>query len=266
MLPGVEGADACRELGEEQEVGGLRAACEVKALIDEPCRRVPVRSHQIEAEEAEQHREEGRGVAERFADLTGAGEVAKHLRSRISLRRNQGHAEQCAHPELLPVARGARRNPIESREPLAQMAHRFDVGRVLDGALARLLPVPDRLLGESGLREMVGELLGLLLGRIGEARLEGLRDLPVELLAAPLEERLVGRLLDQRMLEDVAGMRHRPTLVEQLRLDQTLESAPKRGLIQQADRLRGPRSGTPYPRSRPAVRPPSPGSSRRAAP
>ncbi|MGH7288625.1 MAG: hypothetical protein ACREI8_11470 [Myxococcota bacterium] len=58
--------------------------------------------------------------------------------------------------------------------------------------------------------------LGLRLHQVREALLQRLRDALVMTLARALEQRLVGRLLDQRMLEDEQRVGRSPALVEQL--------------------------------------------------
>ena len=76
--------------------------------------------------------------------------------------------------------------------------------------LPRPLPVADRLLREPRLRVVVRQQLGLRLDDLGKLRLQHLGNALVVLLPRALEQRLIGRLLDQRMLEDVRRLRWQP--------------------------------------------------------
>ena len=82
------------------------------------------------------------------------------------------------------------------------MGDRLLEGRAAQSLVARLAPPFDCKIVETGLGEMVGD--GLRLGacfaqRFGRAA--------VQRLAAALEQALVGRVLDQRVLEAVVGLR-----------------------------------------------------------
>jgi len=74
------------------------------------------------------------------------------------------------------------------------------------------------------------------LDRVGEAAFEQFGDLAVILLAGAPQQRLVGRVLDQRMLEHVARTRRPPALVEQLGLDQAAEHVAQARLVEGGDR------------------------------
>ena len=86
------------------------------------------------------------------------------------------------------------------------------------------------------------------------------------LLAGAPQQRLVGRVLDQRMLEDVPGARRPPALIEQLGLDQLAEPVAQRRLARPSTRPAASRRRTRGPAPRPAAPPRAPAAGGRAAP
>ena len=64
---------------------------------------------------------------------------------------------------------------------------------------------------------MMGEQFRLRLFGLREALLQHLGDLLVILLAFALEQRLIGGVLNQRVLEEIRRLRRQPTLIDQLR-------------------------------------------------
>ena len=69
----------------------------------------------------------------------------------------------------------------------------------------------------------MGKQLRPRLRDVGEALLEHPRDTSMQLLALGLEERLVRRVLDQRVLERVDGLGRRAAAEDQLGADQLVE-------------------------------------------
>jgi hypothetical protein len=57
------------------------------------------------------------------------------------------------------------------------------------------------------------------LHRLGKLRFQHLSNLLMELLTSALEQGLIGRILNQRMFEEVDSLREQPAPVEQLGLD-----------------------------------------------
>ena len=86
------------------------------------------------------------------------------------------------------------------------MGDRFLEGRAAERLIARLAPPFDREIAEAGLSEMMGERL-----RLGRRALrtvaQDFSGAAVQRLAAALEQALVGRVLDQRVLEAVVRLR-----------------------------------------------------------
>ena len=77
--------------------------------------------------------------------------------------------------------------------------------------------------------------LGLGRDALGEAFFQHLGDARVELLARALEQRLVRRVLDQRVLEGVGRRRRRAALVEQLGVHQLRQSGVEARFLLQRD-------------------------------
>ena len=104
------------------------------------------------------------------------------------------------------------------------MPNRFQACRALDGSLARLLPVTD------GLRRGPASVDGCASTSGCTAQISGKRLAPGQcaevLLAGALEQRLIGRVLDQGVLEEVRRLGWQPLLIQELRLDQLLQPTP----------------------------------------
>ena len=75
----------------------------------------------------------------------------------------------------------------------------------------------------SSLRIVLRQQLGLGRDRLGKLGFEHLRNLPVVLLARALEQRLIGHVLDQRVLEEIRRLGRQPPLVQQLRHHQLVQ-------------------------------------------
>src|SRR2546421_1476310 len=97
------------------------------------------------------------------------------------------------------------------------MAYRFAKRRALPRPLPCLEPVADGLLGQARLGEVVAQQLRLSLGGLRELRFQHLADLPVELLTLALYQRVVQRVFEQGVLEDVCATRGPTLRVQDLR-------------------------------------------------
>ena len=75
------------------------------------------------------------------------------------------------------------------------------------GLVARLSPPFDREIVEAGFREMMGDGFGL--GRARSLDAQEFGRAAMQRLPAALEQALVGRVLDQRMLEAIVSLRWR---------------------------------------------------------
>ena len=84
------------------------------------------------------------------------------------------------------------------------MRDRLLEGRATERLVASLAPPFDGEIVEAGLGEMMGDRFGL-----GVRTSQRLGRAAVKRLAAALEQALVGRVLDQRVLEAIIGLRWR---------------------------------------------------------
>ena len=66
----------------------------------------------------------------------------------------------------------------------------------------------------------MGHQLGLRLGSLGKQLYQHLGNALMVLLPYALQERLIGGILDEGVLEDVAAARRQPSLVDQFSLHQ----------------------------------------------
>ena len=99
------------------------------------------------------------------------------------------------------------------------MIDSLDVGRTLGGALACLLPIGNGLSDKTRFGVVMGDQLGLRLDGFSKSFLQHLRNLSVVLLARTLQQRLIGRILNECMLEEIARLRQQPSLIHQLSFD-----------------------------------------------
>ena len=115
---------------------------------------------------------------------------------------------------LVRSGRAARRTPRRRARPvrhldrLAEMGDRLLEGRAAQRLVARLAPPFDREVVEAGLGEMMGDHFRLGRGALGLVA-QDFGGAAVQRLAAALEQAVVGRVLDQRVLEAIVGLRRR---------------------------------------------------------
>ena len=104
---------------------------------------------------------------------------------------------------------------LEQPDPSGEVADGFQMGRALAGLLACPLPVDNRLLGATRRRVVLGDQLRLGLHERGEPGFEDLSNLLMDVLPGTLEQRRIGRVLDQGVPKDIPGARQPPPLVEE---------------------------------------------------
>ena len=103
------------------------------------------------------------------------------------------------------------------------------------GALASLLPVAHRLGTEARFGVVMRHQLWLGSHGVGKLRFQHLRNTLVILLPRALQERLIGRILDEGVLEDVAAARRQTALVDQFSLHEPRQPLLQRRLIHRRD-------------------------------
>ena len=103
------------------------------------------------------------------------------------------------------------------------MRDSFHIGRVLDGLLPRLVPIPDCLGGETCLGAVLRQPCRLLLEGLRKAFFEHRRDAGVQLLAGPAQQRAVCGILHQRVLEEIYRLRRQPPAEQQAGVDKPVK-------------------------------------------
>ena len=111
---------------------------------------------------------------------------------------------------------------VRHRYGLAEMGDRLLEGRAAQSLLARLAPPFDREIVEAGLGEMVRDGFGLGSSAFGLVPEDFARS-AVERLAAALEKALVGRVLNQRVLEAIGRLRTGALDEQEVRVDKAIE-------------------------------------------
>src|SRR5215831_18336669 len=113
------------------------------------------------------------------------------------------------------------------RDRPAEVGDRLFVGRAAQRVFARLAPPLDREIVEPGLGKMTGDSLGLFVSLD-----KRLRRAPVEGLAAALQEAVVCRVPDQRMLETVDRLWRDALDKEKVCLQETAQSDLEQAFIE----------------------------------
>ena len=153
--------------------------------------------------------------------------------SRLLQRSTEGQAKGQFH--LVAVSAFGRRHEKVYRR--FKMIGCRRIGPRPHRPLARALPVGNGLVGEPRLGVVVR--LQFRFGRDsrGKLALQHLGDLSVIVLAGPFEQRLIGRVLHQCVLEQVPRAGRSTPLVEQLGVDQQRQAFLQLGLFDRNDRL-----------------------------
>src|SRR5262252_9473607 len=98
------------------------------------------------------------------------------------------------------------------------MFHGFGVRRAAECEIASPEPVIDGRVNKAGCREVVRHDFRLARHDVSKLLLECARNLTVQLLAAALEQALIGRISYQRVLEAVDGVRRFATAEHEFRM------------------------------------------------
>jgi hypothetical protein len=104
---------------------------------------------------------------------------------------------------------------LQQLDSSGAVADGFHIGRALAGLLGRPQPVDDRLLVVARRSVVLGYQLRLGLGQRRELRFEDLGNLLVDVLSGALEQRRIGRVLNQGVLKHIPGPRRPSSLVEE---------------------------------------------------
>src|SRR5215467_2690962 len=98
------------------------------------------------------------------------------------------------------------------------MADCFEMGEACCGTSAGFQPFIDRTRDHTRGSQVMCKEFGMTFDVVGKILLQNNRDPGVQFLPSSAQQRAVGSVLQQRMLEDVGGMRSGATTIEQSRL------------------------------------------------
>ena len=132
----------------------------------------------------------------------------------VALGHIQGGAKRHLQIQLTLGPLAHIRQRFDQCQASAKLVDRFDVRRFVRRSRAGFVPVRDRLRRTVRFGVVMGHQFRLRARQLGKAILQQLCRPLVILLAGAFEQRLVSRILDQRMLEQVARARRAAALVE----------------------------------------------------
>ncbi len=170
----------------------------------------------------------------RFADVpTEFARLRKralHLGRGVTLCRHQACAEFDLQRKFSPWPFLAVRGRPQQLQCFAEMGDGLDVRRPGAGPEPRLLPILDRFIRLTCERQVVCDQLGIFGHDVGTVVDIGAGDPPVKLLPSTDQERLICRVLDERMSERVLRVWRNPRLGQYLASHELLELRPQIGL------------------------------------
>ena len=157
-----------------------------------------------------------RRLPQLVTDLPSAAKAPSDIGIVPACVRAERGAEREVERELQLEALRCRRQRRHEREGGTQMADGLGERRALDGAVGGHAQVLDRLRRVAASPVVIRELARMLGEPVGEKRFDSLRDLLVHYPPALPEERVVGDLLRERVLETVAGLFRNHRFVDEL--------------------------------------------------
>ena len=199
---GAPGREPCLGV----EAGVVRVVGQFEQLVAEPFGPRQVAAHADVRPIPAQHAKPLGRAADAFAQRQRPAVGMLHLGRGIASCDHQRGAQRGLKGQFVPVALGCVGQTVEQRDAGLQMANRLLARGPPDRPPPGEMPVGQRVLGQFGLREMVGEQLGVDVPDVREPLRQGAGDLFVVLAAPALEERLIRRVTDQRVFERIAGV------------------------------------------------------------
>ena len=163
------------------------------------------------------------GGVRRRGKLAGSGEGLADPGTPIALRRDQGVPKRDLEIQLQPAPVVVLRHRVSRPRRAPQVDHRLGHRRAAERGPPGLEPVGRRLVRSAGLREVVGQQLGLGLCRLREALLQHRAIRACSCCRSALQQALIGRVLHQRVLEGVARVGRRAAREHQLGRDQLVQ-------------------------------------------
>ena len=115
----------------------------------------------------------------------------------------------------MPGALGSVWQGLECDEPLREVGDCFRICGALDSLLPRLVPIPDLRCVETCLRTVLRQEFGLGGSGLRKLRLQHSGHTLMIGLPSAAQQRLVRNIADQRVFEEVGGLRWQPALIQQ---------------------------------------------------
>ena len=231
----VEMVDAESEPGDGEEAGTLFALGDPQQALGEPQGLRQVAEDDVVGVEPVQGPEALLGLGETVRQHLRPGVGLLDLRVRVPSRGDDRRRAEILDAELPAVALRAFGQAREQPQGPVQVGERLQAGRPAAGETAGAHPGVEGRLGQVRLGVVMGEDLGCGLRGRGETARQRLGDLPVDLLALALEQRLVRRVLDESVLEQVPRLAAKALAIDELRLHQAPQLLLQRGLVVGAD-------------------------------
>ena len=134
----------------------------------------------------------------------------------------RGADERDLEFDLLATQRGRSGQGRDLVECARELLRGLDQRRARQRPLSRLAPKARGLLDQASLGAMTRQQFGLVLGNVRELTFQGFGDASVKCASGLAQQRAVGRVLHQRVLEQVAGMRGHALPEQQASRNQTV--------------------------------------------
>jgi len=188
-------------VGDQEEGRILDPPGQGEKLLPQRAGSLVVRPQFVELPESAQDGDELGRLPHLLTQLACPGVRPTHLGGGKALGGSQRHAQGDLQREFLLGASGSVGQRLQQLQALAEVTDRFHVRRSLDGSFPGVQPVRQGLFHETRLGVVMRQQLGLSVFGFGKALFQRPGDLLVILLPLALEQRLIGCILDQRMLK-----------------------------------------------------------------
>ena len=191
---------------------------------------VAVERHEVRDPEAVEDREQQQRVFGRLSERFSLfDQQTCPLRSRLGFRRSipfdmdEWGYERDLKLDLLATQRGRGGQGRDLVKGTRELLYGFDQRRALQRPLSRFAPQARGLLDQPGLGAVTRQQLRLALGDLGELAFEGFGDASVKRASRLAQQRAIGRVLHQGMLEQIGRMRRHALPEQQTSRNETVE-------------------------------------------
>ena len=234
---GMEHADAEKAMGGDPAFEAPVPLGAAKQILGRREGRRDLGAHEMVAALAAGDLDQPRRVAELLAQGARPLIDAAGLRGGVAVQGRQRGPQFELQSEFAPVPLRRLRQSGQRLQRPAQMGRRLGHRRTGDRALAGGAPTADGLLGHAGPGEVLRQQLGPRFRDVRRQGLDRLRDRRMQLPPPREEQRAIGRIQHQRVLEREGGMRRHAGAEHEARLRQPVQQLAQLG-------LRPPRNGS----------------------